>query len=67
MDNELIRRWIEAGKCIAIDPEAKVLCPVCQIGYLRVTDVTNDHNPSEFERHMKCDHCGAYNALLLSR
>jgi Fe-S cluster assembly scaffold protein SufB len=64
MGNEIINRWIEAGKIIATDPGAKVLCPVCQKVFLQVTDVRNEKNLSELERHMICEECGAYNSLL---
>lgn len=67
MSNEITNRWIEAGKNIAIDPNAKVLCPVCQKVFLQVTDVRNSTNTSEVERHMVCNECGAYNALRLYR
>lgn len=67
MRHETVKRWIAAGKRIAADPEDKVLRPLCLRDYLQINDIVNDSNPSEFERHMKCNLCGAYNVLRLSR
>ena len=67
MNSEITKRWIEAGKNIAVNPNAKVLCPVCQKAYLEVKDIKNANNPSEIERHMICPECGAHNALKLTR
>jgi hypothetical protein len=67
MNKEIAGRWIDAGKAIAVDPNAKILCPVCQKIFLQVTDVRNEKNRSELERHMVCKECGAYNALRMIR
>jgi hypothetical protein len=66
MGAEAIKRWIEAGKVLAQDASAQVPCPVCQSAILQVTDVVNESNSSELERHMKCTSCGAYNSLRLT-
>jgi hypothetical protein len=67
MANEITKRWIDAGKAIGVDPEAEILCPICQKTFLQVTDVRNEKNRSELERHMTCKECGAYNALRMVR
>jgi len=66
MMSQITSRWIEAGKAIATDPDAKVLCPVCQKTFLEVMDVRNEKKPSELERHMICKECGASNSLLIT-
>ena len=67
MNSEVTKRWIEAGKVLAQDANAKVLCPVCQAETLKITDVRNESNPIELERHMSCTACGASNSLRLVR
>lgn len=66
MNSEIVKRWVEAAKILGADSTAKTLCPVCQKGFLNVLDVKNKANPLEFERHMSCDMCGAYNALRMN-
>ncbi|WP_140919020.1 hypothetical protein [Limnobaculum xujianqingii] len=65
MNTEVIERWIEAGKNIAINPSVNVLCPVCQKVFLQILDIKFDTETPQFERHMICNECGAYNALRL--
>lgn len=67
MSIEITKRWIEAGKVLAQDANAQVLCPVCQADTLKVADVRSEINPTELERHMKCSACGAHNSLRLVR
>lgn len=68
MTSDITKRWIEAGKILAQDASAvNVLCPVCQAVALEVTDVRNELNPVELERHMVCKACGAQNSLRLVR
>ncbi len=55
-------RWIEAGKILAVDPAAQVVCPVCEGAYLVVTDV-GWNDGLHMDRHMQCPHCGARNVL----
>jgi DNA-directed RNA polymerase subunit RPC12/RpoP len=58
--------WIAAGKILANDPKASVLCPVCKTEYLVVQDVP-DLNSTKFERIMSCPNCGARNILLMNK
>lgn len=67
MEDGIKNRWIEAGKLVAVNPESKVICPVCEKAFLQMTDVRNEKYFSELERHMVCNECGAYNALRLFR
>ena len=59
MSNEL---WIDAGKTLAVDPQAVVKCPDCGKAELTIFDTPT--GASHVERHMRCPKCGAYNALL---
>jgi phage FluMu protein Com len=61
------QRWIEAGKAIALDSNAKVKCPRFEDDFLLVEDVRNPQSPDELERIMKCPRCGAMNVLRLRR
>ena len=61
------QRWIEAGKLIAKDRLARVLCPRFEHAYLEVEDIPNPADPEELERIMKCPECGATNALRIRR
>jgi len=65
--NDETRRWIEAGKTIAVDANAKVLCPHCLSEFLEVRDFHNTSAPEEIERAMRCPVCGTRNALRLRR
>jgi DNA-directed RNA polymerase subunit M/transcription elongation factor TFIIS len=60
-------QWVEAGKLLAEDPNARVLCPKCDDSTLEVEDVRNPNAPEELERIMRCAKCGAMNALRLRR
>lgn len=57
------QRWIEAGKTLALDVNAKVLCPECQRGYLKTKDFELGKT-GEVERLMFCEVCGGRNYLL---
>jgi C4-type Zn-finger protein len=67
MSAEVVKRWIEAGKILAQDVTAQVPCPVCQSEMLQISDVVNEANPAEVERHMICRACRARNSLRLVR
>ena len=64
MSNET-RQWIDAGKILAVDPTATVVCPRCGNADLVVHDVSA--SPTTIERHLRCPVCGAYNAILMKR
>lgn len=66
MNNEIVKRWIEAANILYVDSTENVLCPVCQQGFLKVQDVAYNSNPLEIERHMSCDICGSYNAIRMN-
>jgi hypothetical protein len=57
------QRWVEAGKILAADPRAQVLCPRHGDGYLTVTDVPVAGDPTQLERHLRCPVCGAQNII----
>lgn len=65
MDNSKIA-WIEAAKVIANDSKAKVLCPVCGKGFLKVQEI---ELPSDeiAERRLYCELCGAENFMRLKK
>lgn len=60
-----MRAWIEAGKVLAKDADAQVLCPVCRSANLEVRDEVFAGDSSLRERHMKCPNCGATNSIRL--
>ena len=60
-------RWIEAGKILSQNPEAKVPCPKNQDADLIVIDESPREHPQLVERHMRCPKCGAYNAIRFRR
>jgi formate dehydrogenase maturation protein FdhE len=55
------KRWMEAGKALAIDPTARVKCPICGAADLVVGDITEG---AWTERFMRCPVCGVWNAIL---
>lgn len=61
----ITRKWIEAGKILGTDPEAKVPCPVCNHEFLVVSDVPISGS-RKFERVLSCPNCGAKNVLLMN-
>ena len=65
MSMETMLRWIEAGKLIAKNRDALVLCPLCQSANLRVEDVHVVGDQSLIERYMTCPSCNAQNSLRL--
>lgn len=60
--SETWKSWVEAGRALGLDPNAKVRCPNCAQADLVVQDqlVGSGH----WERHMRCPACGAYNSML---
>jgi len=67
MNTETTKRWIKAGKILAQDSNAQVLCPVCHVETLKIIDVKNEKKPLELERHMICGACGARNSIRIVR
>lgn len=59
------RRWIEAGKILAVDKTALVRCPERGDGTLTVRDMVVASDPSMIERYLVCDMCGARNIILM--
>jgi hypothetical protein len=55
-------KWIEAGKIMAVDPDADVLCPQNKDGKLIVFDTEHGNHIS---RYLICVSCKSYNVLLL--
>jgi hypothetical protein len=67
MNRNITLLWIEAGKKLAVDPEASVKCPVCDAANLSVRDQRSSSDTSVVEREMRCPSCGAINFLRLVR
>ena len=61
MNNDITKKWIEAAVIIRANPNAEILCPVCQNSYLQIIDV---QIKEKIERHLICKKCNAYNAML---
>lgn len=59
------RRWIEAGKILAVDRSAVVACPEHGDGTLMVHDEVSEADPTMMERHLVCDKCGAQNIIRM--
>lgn len=54
----------ECCKHLARDPLAKVKCPECDTGYLRVKDEVVEKY-GKLDRYMICDNCGRYNVMTM--
>ena len=63
---EITRKWIAAAKLLAVDPSAKVACPVCEQEYLTVLDVPME-GTRKFDRYMICPNCQSRNILLMTK
>jgi len=63
--NNISRKWLEAAIAFANDINAKVKCPVCDIGYLTIIDTSTPNTGRKFDRYMKCDHCGNWNVVQM--
>lgn len=61
---ESSKRWIEAAKILGKDATAKVKCPECDIGYLKVKDEVVEKY-GKLDRYMICDNCGRYNVMTM--
>ena len=59
MDITIRERGLKASIILGQDPQAKVLCPVCQKVFLKVTDIKSSADPSHIERVIYCSACGA--------
>lgn len=60
-----IRAWINAGITLRENPKATVVCPNCNKGHLKVTDVPVE-GTDKVDRYMICDNCGSYNVITFS-
>jgi hypothetical protein len=58
------KKWVEAGKTLAVDPSAVVRCPERDDGILLVHDEVISGGEM-MERYMVCETCGARNILLM--
>jgi hypothetical protein len=63
----VMQKWIEAGKILAVNPVILVSCPECGKGNLSIHDCRSKGDPSVVERTMTCQICGASNAMRLVR
>lgn len=61
------RKWIEAAKILGADPSAVVRCPEHDDDILTVEDVSSPADPDLFDRHLRCQTCGAQNVLVRMR
>jgi len=59
MNNEIVNKWIEAAKILAMNSIENVICLDCHQGFLKVQDVAIN---LIIERYLSCDICDAYNA-----
>lgn len=67
MMSEKAKKWIEAGKLLAIDPNANISCPECGLSHLETKEIIDEHYTKEIERMIYCPKCDAKNFIKLSR
>ncbi|XAV88531.1 MAG: hypothetical protein AAHH96_00070 [Candidatus Symbiodolus clandestinus] len=61
------KKWIDAGKALAINPNYLVPCPNCGKDNLKVHDIRSNDDPFVIERFMNCERCRASNSMRLIR
>ncbi len=65
MISEISKKWIEAGRILAENPEEKVKCPECGQNDLIVNELISKLEPGKKERMVYCPTCGAKNYIRL--
>lgn len=65
-NNETVKRWIEAAVILGTDPTARVRCPERGDGFLTVHDEPFTHDPTQIERYLSCEVCGARNVMRVN-
>lgn len=65
MADSLRARWLEIAARLAVEPEARCLCPRCGQYVVEVRDVRVDE--VFLERVLTCPECGQGEAVLLRR
>lgn len=62
---EQAKRWIEAAKILAENPDKKVKCPECRKGFLIIKDeIVQPLN--KMDRYLVCDICGKWNVITMN-
>jgi hypothetical protein len=61
-NNKKLSKWLEAARILGEDPNQKVLCPKCELGYLLIEDVTVE-SEKKCVRHLSCPNCNEYVAF----
>ncbi|MGN6491782.1 MAG: hypothetical protein ACTHLE_07275 [Agriterribacter sp.] len=59
-----IKQWVEAAKILAVNTASAYPCPECKMGYLRVLKDEKLWD-NKIDRWIVCDHCKAYNTILM--
>jgi uncharacterized protein YlaI len=62
MPNKNLNKWFEAAKLLGENPNKKVLCPTCKVGYLYIKDVIVEKE-NKCVRHLLCSNCKEYVAM----
>lgn len=62
---EQTRRWLDAAKILMEEPDRKILCSECEIGYLIVKDVPIIDREKMIDRYLMCNHCGKWNEMTM--
>ena len=62
---EKARKWIDAAIILRKDSAAKVICPECNKGALKVTDVPIKEEQKK-DLYLICDFCGKYNVMTMN-
>lgn len=65
MSSKNLSKWLEAAKILGKDPNKKVICPKCNVGYLCIEDVVVEKE-NKCVRHLLCHNCSEYIAMTFS-
>ncbi|SIT05807.1 hypothetical protein SAMN05421788_103212 [Filimonas lacunae] len=63
---EVTKKWIQAGKVLGEDADAKVNCPDCEKGILTVTDVVIGF-AGKTDRILCCPCCSKENVITMGQ
>ncbi len=59
------KKWAEAARVLAANPNAVVICPENADGNLEIRDHVFENDPSMIERWLICGACGAKNVIRM--
>ncbi len=65
MSSQKTQKWLDAAKILREDPDKRIICPNCNVGYLQVKDVIVKEE-KKCDRYLICDNCKAYNVITFA-